>query len=300
MKKRKVFYIHKLTPYFMILPAVIVLILIAIYPMVFSFWVSLHRWYLGRPHLFPFIGLENYYTLIFKDSVFSRAFLNTLVLVGVCIPVEFALGTMLAVLLNRDDIKGKKIFRACFIMPIVITPVVAGVLWKFQFHPCYGIINYFISLVGGKGIEWLADPRFALPSVMIVDIWQWTPFMFLVLSAGLFSLPKEPFEAAKIDGASEWQLLKHLTIPLLVPIIVVVLLIRTMDIIKVFDTVYVLTRGGPGDATEVLTLYNFRVGLNYFYMGRAAAISWMIAIVIILLANLFFRILGTEFYKKRT
>ncbi|GAI91441.1 unnamed protein product, partial [marine sediment metagenome] len=126
MKKRKVFYIHKLTPYFMILPAVIVLILIAIYPMVFSFWVSLHRWYLGRPHLFLFIGLENYYTLIFKDSVFRRAFLNTLVLVGVCIPVEFALGTMLAVLLNRDDIKGKKIFRVCLIMPVVITPVVAG------------------------------------------------------------------------------------------------------------------------------------------------------------------------------
>ncbi|RLE08502.1 hypothetical protein DRZ78_00945 [Candidatus Aerophobetes bacterium] len=299
MKRRKTLSMRKLTPYFMLLPAIVVLFFIAIYPMIFSFWVSLHKWYLGKPHLFPFVGLRNYYTVIFEDSIFRKSLVNTLILMVICIPVEFILGMMLAVLLNRDDIKGKKIFRTCFIMPIVITPVVAGVLWKFQFHPSYGIINYLLSLIGTKKIEWLADPRFALLSIMIVDMWQWTPFMFLVLYAGLLFLSKEPLEAAKIDGASEWQLFRYLTIPLLTPIIVVVLLIRTMDIIKLFDTVYVLTRGGPGDATEVLTLYNFRVGLNYFYMGRAAAISWIIAAIIILLAQLYLRILGREFYEER-
>jgi len=298
MKVKRVFYIHKLIPYFMILPAIIVLCFIVIYPMVFSFWLSLHKWYLGRPLSFPFVGLRNYYMIIFKDSVFRISLLNTLILVAICIPMEFSLGIILATLLNRDDIKGKKIFRSCLIMPVVLTPIVAGVLWKFKFHPSYGIVNYLLGLVGIGKIEWLADPRFALLSVMIVDIWQWTPFMFLVLYAGLISLPKEPLEAAKVDGASDWQLFKSLIIPSLTPIIVVALLIRTMDIIKLFDIVYVLTRGGPGDTTEVLTLYNFRVGLNYFYMGRAAAISWIIAVIVIVLAQFYLRISRAEFYKR--
>ncbi|HHF98153.1 MAG TPA: sugar ABC transporter permease [Candidatus Aerophobetes bacterium] len=298
--RKKGIYISRLTPYLMILPAVIVLFFIVIYPMIFSFWVSLHKWYLGKPQFFPFVGLRNYYTVIFEDPVFKISLINTLILVSVCLSVEFGLGILLALLLNRDDIKGKRIFRSCLITPVVLTPVVAGVLWKFQFHPSYGIINYLLSFVGVKKIEWLADPRFALFSIMIVDMWQWTPFMFLVLYAGVISLPKEPLEAAKVDGASSWQLLRYIVMPLLVPIIVVVLLIRTMDIIKLFDIVYVLTRGGPGDTTEVLTLYNFRVGLNYFYMGKAAAISWIIAAMVILLAQLYLRISGTEFYKRRT
>jgi len=298
MKGEKRVHIHKLTPYFMILPAIIVLVFVVIYPMVFSFWVSLHKWYLGKPSFFPFVGLRNYYKVIFEDPIFRISLVNTLILVVVCIPVEFTLGIILAILLNRDDIKGKKVFRSCLIIPVVITPIVAGVLWKFQFHPSYGIVNYLLGLVGVKKIEWLADPRIALLSIMIVDIWQWTPFMFLVLYAGLLSLPKEPLEAAKVDGASDWQLFKSLIIPLLVPIIVVALLIRTMDIIKLFDIVYVMTRGGPGDTTEVLTLYNFRVGLNYFYMGRASAISWIVAAIVIVLAQLYLRISGAEFYKK--
>lgn len=300
MKAKRGFYIHKLTPYFIILPAIMVLVFVVIYPMVFSFWISLHKWYLGKPHLFPFVGLRNYYTVIFEDPIFRTSLVNTLILLAICIPIESTLGIILAILLNRDDIKGKKIFRSCLIVPVVIMPIVAGVLWKFKFHPSYGIINYFLGLVGVKKIEWLADPRFALLSITIVDIWQWTPFVFLILYAGLLSLPQEPLEAAKVDGASAWQLFRYLVIPLLTPIIVVALLIRTMDIIKLFDIVYVLTRGGPGDATEVLTLYNFRVGLNYFYMGRAAAISWIIAAIVILLSQLFLRISGAEFYKKGT
>lgn len=281
----------------MILPAILILLLIVIYPMIFSFWTSLHTWYLARPHQFPFVGLNNYYALLFKDSVFRVSLWNTLKLFAVCIPAEFALGLLLALLLNRDDIKGKKIFRSILIMPVVLTPVVAGVLWKFIFHPRLGILNYFLSLFRIQGIEWLADQRFALLSVMIVDIWQWTAFMVLILYAGIISLPREPFEAAQLDGATAWQLFRYLTLPLLKSIIMVALLIRTMDIIKLFDVIYVLTRGGPGDATEVLTLYNHRVGLNYFDMGKAAAMSWIIAIIIILIAQAYFKIIRTEIYK---
>jgi len=288
------YIIHRNIHYFMILPAILILFSIVIYPMIYSFWISLHTWYLGKPQQFPFVGLSNYYALLFKDSVFRISLRNTLVILSVCIPVEFALGLILALLLNRKDLKGRKIFRSILIAPVVLTPVVAGVLWKFIFHPRLGILNYLLSLVGIRGIEWVADPRFALVSVMMVDIWQWTAFMMLVLYAGIISLPREPYEAAQLDGATSWQQFIYLTMPLLRPIIIVALLIRTMDIVKIFDVIYVLTRGGPGDATEVLTLYNFRVGLNYFDMGKAAAMSWIIAIIIILLAQAYLRIIQTE------
>ncbi|MGQ9474340.1 MAG: carbohydrate ABC transporter permease [Candidatus Caldatribacteriaceae bacterium] len=139
----------------------------------------------------------------------------------------------------------------------------------------------------------MAEPRTALLSIATVSVWQWFPFMFLVLYAGLLSLPREPLEAAKVDGASGWQLFRFVVLPLVSPIIGIALLIRTMDLIKLFDIVYVLTRGGPGDATEVLTLYNFRVGLNYFDMGKAAAISWIIAALVTVLSQFYLKISRT-------
>ncbi len=292
------YLIHRHTHYFMVLPAIIILLSIVIYPMIYSFWTSLHTWYLGKPQQFPFVGFDNYYTILLKDPVFRISLRNTLLLLAVCIPAELVLGLILALLLNREDLKGRKIFRSILIAPVVLTPVVAGVLWKFIFHPRLGILNYFLSLIGIEGVEWVADPSFALISVMIVDIWQWTAFMMLVLYAGIISLPQEPYEAAQLDGATSWQLLIYITMPLLRPIVIVALLIRTMDIVKMFDVIYVLTRGGPGNATEVLTLYNFRVGLNYFDMGKAAAISWVIAVIIILLAQAYLRMTRTELYKR--
>lgn len=287
--------IQKASPYFMLLPAVALLVFIVMYPMVFSFWVSLHRWYLGKPHLFPFVGLRNYSTILLKDAVFRIALLNTLKLAVICIPVEFTLGMSLALLLSRGDIRGKVIFRTCLVMPVVLTPVVSGVLWKFLLHPSYGLVNYLLSLLGISKVEWLADPRFALFSVALANMWQWTPFAFLLLYAGLVSLPREPLEAATVDGASGWQAFRFITFPLLTPIMVIALLMRTMDLVKLFDVVYVLTRGGPADATEVLTLYNFRVGLNYFDMGKAAAMSWIIAAIVTLLSQLYLRVSRMEF-----
>ncbi len=180
------------------------------------------------------------------------------------------------------------------VLPLAIMPIVVGVLWKFMLHPRYGIVNYGLSFLGVEPIQWVADPRFALASVMMVDVWEWTPFMVLVLYAGLISIPKEPVEAASIDGASEWQLFVHISLPLVLPIVVVAVLIRIMDIIKMFDIVYVLTRGGPGDSTELLSLYDFRIGLNYFYMGKAAALSWIIVILVTILAQIFLRVVRVE------
>lgn len=292
LKKR---FSFKAFPYFMLLPAIALLAFVVMYPMVFSFWISLHRWYLGKPHLFPFIGLRNYSSLFLKDAVFRISLFNTLKLALICIPVEFALGMLLALLLSREDIRGKVFFRTCLVMPVVLTPVVSGVLWKFLLHPSYGLVNYLLGLVGISKVEWLANPRFALLSVALVNMWQWTPFAFLLLYAGLASLSREPLEAATVDGASGWQIFRFIIFPLLTPIVIIALLMRTMDLVKLFDVVYVLTRGGPADTTEVLTLYNFRVGLNYFDMGKAAAMSWIIAAIVTLLSQLYLRVSKIEF-----
>lgn len=285
--------LYKNTAYFLILPAIATLLFVIISPMIYSIFVSLHTWYLAKPKVRPFIGLKNYYFFLFQDPIFRVALRNTVSLLGVCIPVEFGLGLLLASLLNRKNLKARRFFRSCLILPLAVTPIVVGVLWKFILHPRYGVLNYFLSLLGLPSIEWIADPRFALISVMMVDIWAWTPFMVLVLYAGLVSLPQAPLEAAKIDGASGWQEFIHIAIPLVTPIITVAILIRVMDIMKMFDIVYVLTRGGPGDATELLSLYNFRIGLNYFYIGRAAALSWLIAIMVIVIAQVFLKITKT-------
>jgi len=287
-------FFYKRAGYLLLIPGIVVLLFLVIYPLVRSIWVSLHTWYLAKPNAFPFVGLSNYSLLLFEDSVFRIALRNTLFIVAVAVPVEFFLGLLLATLLNRDDIKGRKIFRAILVMPLAIMPIVVGVLWKFMLHPRYGIVNYGLGFLKIEPIQWIADPRFALLSVMMVDIWEWTPFMVLVIYAGLISVPREPLEAARIDGASDWQLFIRITLPLIVPIVVVAILIRVMDIVKMFDIVYVLTRGGPGDATELLSLYNFRVGLNYFYMGKAAALSWIIVVLVVIFSQIFLRVVKME------
>jgi multiple sugar transport system permease protein len=287
-------FFYKRAGYLLLIPGIVVLLFLVIYPLVRSIWVSLHTWYLAKPHLFPFIGLRNYYMLLFEDTVFKIALRNTLLIVIVAVPAEFFLGLLLATLLNRDDIRGRKVFRAILVMPLALMPIVVGVLWKFMYHPRYGIINYALGLLGVQPIQWVADPRFALLSVMIVDIWEWTPFMVLVLYAGLISVPREPLEAALIDGASDWQVFVRISFPLILPIVVVAILIRVMDIVKMFDIVYVLTRGGPGDSTELLSLYNFRVGLNYFYMGKAAALSWIIVVLVVIFSQIFLRVVKME------
>jgi multiple sugar transport system permease protein len=287
-------FFYKRAGYLLLVPGVVVLLSLVIYPMIRSIWVSLHTWYLAKPQQFPFIGLRNYSQLLFQDHVFAIALRNTMTIVLIAVPAEFFLGLLLATQLNREDIKGRKIFRAILVLPIALMPIVVGVLWKFMLHPRYGVVNFGLGLLGIEPVQWVADQRFALMSVMLVDIWEWTPFMVLVLYAGFISLPKEPIEAARIDGASDWQLFTHISLPLILPIVIVAILIRIMDIIKMFDVVYVLTRGGPGDSTELLSLYDFRIGLNYFYMGKAAALSWIIVILVSVLAQIFLRVVKSE------
>jgi multiple sugar transport system permease protein len=167
--------------------------------------------------------------------------------------------------------------------------VVVGVLWRILYYD-KGLVNYLLSLVGLGPVFWFVDPTWAFVGVMLVDIWQWTPFVMIVLTAALASLPGEPFRAAQIDGASRWQVFRYLTLPMLMPVLLVTALLRFMDAIKVFDTIYVLTGGGPGYATEMLSSYIYKQGLRYFNIGGAAAASWMFLLVIVVISIVMIRL----------
>ena len=290
--------VRKLTPYLLMLPGIGLLAFVIIYPLVFSIWVSLHRWVLARPGSFPFIGLDNYVFFIWKDPLFIKVLTNTFMMLGVCLSVEFVIALSLALLLNRRDIKGTAIFRVGFTIPTVTMAVVAGIAWRYMLWPNYGVFNHLTSLVGLPEQLWLASTRWAKFVAMGVIIWQATPFMLLIFYAGLVSLPQDLFDAANLDGASSWQTLRYLTLPLLQPVILVAVTIRMMDLIRIFDIVYVVTGGGPVRSSEVLTLYNWRMGLASFQMGRANALAIITVAIIMVITIVYLRIMGKEFLER--
>jgi multiple sugar transport system permease protein len=197
---------------------------------------------------------------------------------------------MILALSVSEDSGFRRFARSIMLIPMMITPVVVGLMWKYILNPQNGIVNYILGLLGIPGPVWLGDPKPALPAVMIVDVWQWTPFVFLILLSGLVSLPKEYFEAARVDGAGPLQTLRYVTLPLMIPFILVALLIRFIDAFKVFDTIFILTKGGPANATEVLSVYTYKVGLNFFNLGYAATLSYVMLIIITVIAQQFLRL----------
>ncbi len=194
------------------------------------------------------------------------------------------IGLAIAMLLNRR-IKGRPLFFTILLIPMVMTPVIIGLGFRFMYNFDYGIIPYVTSLLGIPKMELLGNPRYAFNVIILTDIWQWTPFAMAVLLAGLESLPRELLEVAKIDGASKLQTLWHITLPLIRPYIGVVLLIRIMDSFRMFDKLFIMTRGGPGLATETLALYTWTVGFAWFDMGRASAMGILMLLIIIMIGE---------------
>jgi multiple sugar transport system permease protein len=202
---------------------------------------------------------------------------HTFVYAVAALTCEFLLGLGLALLLNAQ-IRGRGFFRASLLVPMMLPPVVVGVVWRLMLNPDFGAINGTLKWFGVRteSLTWTASPRLAMLSVIAVDVWQWTPFVFLVLLAGLQAIPQEPYEAALIDGSSRWQTFRHVTLPLLKPAILIVLLLRTMDLLRVFDQIFILTEGGPGFATETISLYIYRTAFRFFDFGYAAAMSFVL------------------------
>ncbi|MFQ5694597.1 MAG: carbohydrate ABC transporter permease [Terriglobia bacterium] len=261
---------HKLFPYLLLAPAVVLLLALTVYPLLYIVRISLHR--LG-PAGDTFVGLENFLRLL-QDSFFHRALWQTLVFVVSALALELLLGLALALLLD-SQLRARHFWRALFLLPMILPPVVVGVIWRLIYNPNFGVLNGFLGQLGldTTRLTWLADPAVALAAVIAVDVWEWTPFVFLILLAGLQALPEEPYEAARIDGSSWWQTFRYITLPLLKPAILVALLLRTMDLIRIFDQVFILTQGGPGFATETVSLYIYKTAFRFFDFGYAAALS---------------------------
>lgn len=284
---------EKSLAYLLVLPATIILGGLTLYPFGFMIYLSVHRWKASLAYIpKSFVG-SSHFVRLFQDEFFWSAMSVTFRFLVVVILVEFFLGLFLALLLNRR-IRGRRLIRALFLLPMMLTPVVVGLIWRFILNDEVGILNYFFSIIHLPAQAWLGDVNTALQAIMLVDVWQWTPFMILVLLAGLQSLPGEPFEAAKVDGASAWQTFRFITIPLLKPIILIALLFRTIDAYRIFDKIYVMTYGGPKTSTEPLSLYVYRNGFRHYDMGYTAALSLVMLIIIIAMSQGYIRFMAKE------
>ena len=274
--------------YVFLFPGLFVLIGILIFPIVFTVRLSLSGWNSYNPEL-NFIGLDNYVRLFTEDPRFWEAFFRLTFLSVTTVILQYIIGFALALMVWRD-IKFKRFFRVMFLIPMMTTPVIMTVIWRTFFHESLGPVNDLLS-VFGIAPKWLTDPALAKVTVIIVEVWQWTPFMFLLLLAGLLSLPREPFLAAAIDGASPIRKFIYVTFPLMAPISIGAIIIRLIEASKIMDTVFVLTSGGPGTSTETSTFYIFIRGLREFQMGYAATLSFTYLIIMIISLTIIAKVL---------
>ena len=274
--------------YVFLFPGLFVLIGILIFPIVFTVRLSLSGWNSYNPEL-NFIGLDNYVRLFTEDPRFWEAFFRLTFLSVTTVILQYIIGFALALMVWRD-IKFKRFFRVMFLIPMMTTPVIMTVIWRTFFHESLGPVNVLLS-VFGVAPKWLTDPALAKITVIIVEVWQWTPFMFLLLLAGLLSLPKEPFLAAAIDGAGPIRKFVYVTFPLMAPISIGAIIIRLIEASKIMDTVFVLTSGGPGTSAETSTFYIFIRGLREFQMGYAATLSFTYLIIMIISLTIIAKVL---------
>lgn len=275
--------------YTFITPALIVLLSFILYPLLCAFIMSFSTYTFVHPQFDRFVGLKNY-TSSFHDKYFWNSLLVTFKFSALVVPLEFCLGLTIALFLNRE-IKFKNIFYAIVIIPLVMSPVAVGLIWRMFLHPELGIANYLLSMIKLPPVNWLGSPKVAFFTVIMVDIWHQVSFMILLLLSGLMSLPKEPFEAATVDGATRIQQFVYITLPLLEPVIAVALLIRTIFAFRTFDLIYVMTRGGPGVSTDVFSYYIYRATFMGLNLAEASALSYILLIIVMVFVMFLFRII---------
>jgi multiple sugar transport system permease protein len=278
-------------------PALFLVAAVTAYPLVYSLIISFEDVRLARISRAEFVGLANYERLL-GDGAFHHSLLLSLIYVACSVVGSLLLGFALALLMDRE-LRGMVLWRSLLIVPMVVTPVSIGLTWRMMFNDQIGIVNYVLGWLGLPRPLWIEAPDSALLSVILVDIWEWTPFMFLILLAGLRSLPQSPFESARVDGASAWQRLFYVTIPMMRPVITVAVLLRAVDAVRIFDQVFIMTRGGPAQATDLFSLFLYRTGFKHAYISYAAALSWVLLIILSVLLVLFVRYAGVFAGKDR-
>jgi multiple sugar transport system permease protein len=265
-------------------PALLVMITMTIFPFVYTVALSLSRWNLTFARPRTFIGLANYQAIL-TSSDFWASSVRTFWYVGGCVTVEFVFGILIAFLLDTQFI-GRNIVRTLILLPMVMAPVVAGLIWRFIFNDQWGLANDVIHLFGLGSKAWLVDPQLAFFAVIIADVWQWTPFMVLIALAGLQAVPRELVEAARVDGATWFQIQRFVALPTIRTVLATGLLIRLIDAFRNVDQIFVMTYGGPGVATSVLGFYTYIKGFKFFDIGYTAALGIMMLLIISVLAQL--------------
>ncbi len=257
-----------------VVPALLIVVVVQLYPLLFSGWLTMQDWTLTNSQSSEgFIGLENFRKVL-QNEVFRRAVRNSAFITGTAVTIEILLGTALAYLAAGTSWTMRTV-RTILILPMVIAPVAAGTLWRMMLNSQMGLTNYLLGFIGINGPDWLGNASWAPIAVIIVDIWMATPFVFLVVSAGLTGIPQELLESASLDGATRWQSFWRVDVPLLAPLLLLTIMFRVLESLLSLDSIYTLTLGGPGYATFTMTYYIYTLGLRSFNLGLAAAASWL-------------------------
>jgi multiple sugar transport system permease protein len=259
-------------------PAVATLFLIVIIPIVFNLYLAFNKWTigLGQPR---FIGLGNFLELLSDERVLNGVKVM-IYFSGLSLSLEMVLGLLIAVYFNRQ-FKGSEVVQAIYILPFAATPVAVALIWRIMLNPEIGVLNYLLRSVGLPGSLWVSSPQTVIPALVMVDVWKWTPMITLIVLAGLKSLPHEPYEAARVDGASALQIFWYITLPLIRPVLIAALMLRSLDNLKEFDIIYTVTQGGPGIASETLYLYSYMVGFNFFKAGYGSALMVVVFLIVL-------------------
>lgn len=280
----------RIGPLALILPAVLVIAAILVYPIAYGLFLSLYDYRMTFALDRAFVGLANYGKLLFDSPDFVNSAVVTARFTLMTVAMEFAIGLGIALLLTQELI-GRPIFRALVLLPLMVPPLVSGLLWRLMYDHELGVISYFIRTLGGEPPVFLGDPSIALFAVSVTEVWRSTPFMVLILLAALQSVPTELHEAAQIDGAGGFERFRAVTFPLILPVVLIALLFRTVDVLRTFDLVYLLTQGGPGTRTEVLSMFIYRYGFQSFDMGLTSAASMLLFALTLVVCVVYLRLI---------
>ena len=270
-----------------IVPAGIVVFAVILFPWIFTLYMSVHDWHIGGER--TFIGLHNYARML-TDERFLLASVRTLYFTALSVFFPMVLGVAAAVCFHKN-FPGRGIARTIFIMPMMATPVAIALVWTMMFHPQLGVLNYLLTSMGLPPSAWVYESSTVIPTLVMVETWQWTPLVMLIVLGGLASLPTDPYEAAVLDGANGWQIFWHVTLPLVWPFIMVAGVIRGIDALKAFDTIFVISNGGPGTSSETLNILLYLQAFSFYDMGYASAIVviFFVIIMMVTMLMLYFR-----------
>ena len=264
-----------------IVPAGVVVFTVILFPWIFTLFMSVHEWHIGGDRTFT--GLQNYARML-TDERFGWAVLRTLYFTALSVILPMVLGVAAAVVFHRS-FPGRGLARTLFIMPMMATPVAIALVWTMMFHPQLGVLNYLLTSLGLPPSAWVYESGTVIPTLVMVETWQWTPLVMLIVLGGLASLPVDPYEAAMLDGANAWQVFRHVTLPLVWPFIMIAAVIRGIDALKAFDTIFVISNGGPGTSSETLNILLYLEAFSFYDMGYASAVV-VVFFVLILLVTL--------------